>query len=302
MPDREHQAILADLDPPFSVLAPAQQTAPFVFCSPHSGRAYPAHFLAQSRLDPLALRKSEDCFVDQLFAHVVELGAPLLAAHFPRAYLDVNREPYELDPELFGRGLPDWANTQSPRVVGGLGTIARIVADGEEIYAPGTRLALEAGIVRIEQLYKPFHATLRRLLDETRARFGYAILIDCHSMPSTGPGHSPASRPQFVLGDRFGTACDGALVRYFRDTITALGYDVHLNRPYAGGFITEHYGRPQKGVHALQLEINRGLYVDENRLTATAGYHALQRNLEVLARRALIQIPQLLQQRAAAAE
>ena len=302
MPDRELSAIEADLDPPFSVVAPACQTSPFVFCSPHSGRVYPRHFLEQSRLDGLALRKSEDCFVDQLFAHVVEVGAPLISARFPRAYIDVNREPYEIDPELFGAPLPDWANTQSPRVIGGLGTIARIVADGEEIYPPRTRLPLDVALVRIERLYKPFHAALTALLDETRDRFGYAVLIDCHSMPSAGPGTSPASRPQFVLGDRFGTACDGALTRFYRDAVTALGYDVHLNRPYAGGYITEHYGRPLKGVHALQLEINRGLYVDERRMTATAGYHSLQRNLELLTRRALLQVPALLDQRAAAAE
>ncbi len=301
MSEQERQTILTEFDPPFTVLHPAVQTTPFVFCSPHSGRVYPQHFVSRSRLDAQALRKSEDCFVDQLFAHVCELGAPLIAARFPRAYLDVNREPYELDPDLFGRPLPDWANAQSPRVVGGLGTIARIVSDGEEIYGAEGKPSLDDALARIELLYKPFHAALSGLVETTRARFGCCILVDCHSMPSMTNSYV-AARPQFVLGDRFGTSCDGALVRYLRDSIGGLGYDVHLNRPYAGGYITEHYGRPLRDVHAVQLEINRGLYVDERTLTATAGYHALQRNLELLTRRLLERGPALLDRRAAAAE
>lgn len=299
MPQNELKSIVEELSPPFSVLQPLQQTSPFVFCSPHSGRVYPAEFLKQSRLDPLTLRKSEDCFVDQLFGHVAQLGAPLIAARFPRAFLDVNREPYELDPELFGRGLPDWANTQSVRVVGGLGTIARIVADGEEIYA-STPLPLQQALNRIELLYKPFHAALGGLVEATRQQFGYAILVDCHSMPSANGAGSPTSRPDFVLGDRFGASCDPRFTRLVKDTISALGYDVQLNRPYAGGYITEHYGRPSRQVHALQLEINRGLYLDEVRITATAGFHALARNLEVLSRRIFERAPQLIERRLAA--
>ncbi len=193
MPHRELSAIEAELTPPFEIRLPAEQTVPFVFCSPHSGRIYPASFLDQSRLSALALRKSEDCFVDELFAGVAARGAPLIAARFPRAYLDVNREPYELDPELFDEPLPPHANAQSVRVVGGLGTIARIVADGEEIYADP--LPLAAALVRIDRLYKPFHAALARLIDDTRERFGYAILIDCHSMPSATTGQQRSRAP-----------------------------------------------------------------------------------------------------------
>src|SRR5207344_3108545 len=161
MPEHERRSILAELTPPFTVVKPAVQTSPLVVCSPHSGRVYPKAFLAKSRLDPLTLRKSEDCFVDEIFAHVVDLGAPMIAARFPRAYLDVNREPYELDPELFTGRVPEFANTQSARVVGGLGTIARIVADAEEIYRE--RLPVGIAFERIERLYRAFHAALADL-------------------------------------------------------------------------------------------------------------------------------------------
>lgn len=298
MPQRTHSGHDDELNPPFSVLAPREQLAPFVFCSPHSGRIYPRDFLAASRLDPHTLRKSEDCFVDDLFSPVVSLGAPLLSARFPRAYLDVNREPYELDPELFSESLPSHANTQSVRVIGGLGTIARIVADGEEIYS--SRLTLEDALHRIDRLYRPFHAALADLLDRTRARFGYAVLIDCHSMPSATASQSSGTRPDFVLGDRFGASCDGRLTRQVRDVLSNQGYDVLLNRPYAGGFITEHYGRPPRGIHALQIEINRSLYLDEARLAPTLGFARLQKHLSQLAGRLFQVVPQILERRSAA--
>ena len=230
------------MTPPFTLLRPHEQLSPVVFCSPQSGRIYPKVFLEASRLDAHTLRKSEDCYVDELFEPVVALGAPLIAARFPRAYLDVNREPYELDPELFTGRVPEFANTQSARVVGGLGTIARIVADTEEIYRE--RLPIGAAFERIERLYRPFHAALAELLETTRKRFGIAVLIDCHSMPSATIGQAPGGRPHFVLGDRFGASCDAKLTRFIRDTLQGAGYDVQVNRPYAGGFITEYYGNP----------------------------------------------------------
>ncbi len=294
----ERCAIAAELTPPFRLLAPREQLAPFVFCSPHSGSVYPRAFLQSSRLDPLTLRKSEDCFVDDLFAPVADLGAPLLAARFPRAYLDVNREPYELDPELFADALPSHANTQSVRVVGGLGTIARIVADGEEIYTD--RLEVAQAMARIECLYKPFHAALADLIDGTRKRFGYVVLIDCHSMPSTSSGQAGSNRPDFVLGDRFGASCDSRLTRSAREVLVGLGHEVQLNRPYAGGFITEHYGRPSHGIHALQIEINRALYLDEATLQPTAGFNALRKDLMHLATTLFAKLPQILERRAAA--
>lgn len=262
----------------FHVAPPRIHTSGFVFSSPHSGRYYPQDFLESARLDAQALRKSEDCLVDALFAGMPVLGAPLIMALYPRAYLDLNREPYELDPELIEAPLPAHANTQSIRVAGGLGTVARIVADGEEIYA--RRLALNAVLDRIERFYFPFHAELNRLIEAASARFGYAVLIDCHSMPSAQavPGGGP--RPDVVIGDRFGSSCDPRVVRLMRDAFHRHGYDVAMNRPYAGGFITEHHGRPAHGVHALQIELNRGLYLDERRLTATANFAAVKADLE----------------------
>ncbi len=298
MPERERRSIAAELEPPFLLVAPRVQTTPFVFCSPHSGRVYPQAFLNRSRLDAHGLRKSEDCYVDELLAGVAGLGAPLIAARFPRAYVDANREPYELDPELFTGPLPPFANTQSVRVVGGLGTIARIVADSEEIY-PG-RLPVAVALERIERLYKPFHAGLAKLLDATRSRFGIAILIDCHSMPSTPIGQPNAVRPDFVLGDRFGASCDNKLTRFLKDVLSGQGHEVHVNRPYAGGFITEHYGRPAQGCHALQLEMNRALYLNEASFERSSGFPALQQTLTHVLGRLIRDLPDLIGGRAAA--
>ena len=298
MPARDCSPIPAELLPPYVVSAPEMQVAPFVLCSPHSGRTYPTSFVELSRLGPLSLRKSEDCFVDDLFAPVAAAGVPLIAARFPRAFLDVNREPYELDPELFSEPLPDYANTQSVRVAGGLGTIARIVADGEEIYRH--KLSLAAGLARVEQLYIPFHAALCDLIETTRRRFGYAILIDCNSMPSASMAPAGGPRPDIVLGDRFGASADGKITRFLKDALSNLGYEVHMNRPYAGGYITEHYGRPARDVHAVQIEINRGLYLDELTMRPKAGFDKLQRDLQALAAPLFNDLPALLEHRAAA--
>ncbi len=274
------------------------QTAPFVFSSPHSGRVYPDEFLALSRLDPQTLRKSEDCFVDRLFRAVAGLGAPLLSARFPRAYLDLNREPYELDPELVDEPLPAHANTQSIRVAGGLGIVARIVADGENIYRE--RLSLASVLARIDKLYFPFHGELNRLIENTRSQFGYAVLVDCHSMPSAAmtPGGGP--RPDIVIGDRYGASADPHLSALIRDAFAKRGYKVQMNRPYAGGYITEHQGRPVRGVHAVQLEINRGLYINEQTFTENSGYPGLEAALSAIAAELFRTVPALFEYRAAA--
>ncbi|WP_417687206.1 N-formylglutamate amidohydrolase [Roseibium sp.] len=268
--------------PPFEVLAPADQRLPFVFNSPHSGCQYPKSFLNASRLDERSIRRSEDAFVDNLFRHVVPLGAPLLRAHFPRAYLDVNREPYELDPKMFDGRLPSYANVRSIRVAGGLGTVARIVSESHEIYRH--RLPVSEALMRIEGIYKPYHSALRRLLAQTHVTFGYAVLIDCHSMPSTVRCQSSNQRPDFILGDRYGTSCSPDLTEYAASILEGLGYSVSRNKPYAGGFITEHYGRPARGLHALQLEINRGIYMDEPSHTPHAGFERLKQDLAIFAR------------------
>lgn len=299
MPDRELAAIRTELSPAFIVGEPAHWSAPVVYCSPHSGRVYPDHFLAQSRLDPHTLRKSEDCYIDVLFASAPTYGAPLIAAQFPRAYLDVNREPYELDPSLFEEPLPSYANAHSPRVIGGLGTIARIVGDGAEIYAHP--LSLDAALARIDGLYRPFHAALKDLIERARQKFGYAILLDCHSMPSNSmSGGGLRARPDIVLGDRFGTSCDGIVMGFLHRAFHDLGYNVHVNRPYAGGYITEHYGRPSTGTDALQIEINRGLYLDETTLEPTAGFSNVQSDVETVIERLSFELPDLLERPAAA--
>ncbi len=280
MSPREVEAIETELSPPFTVARPDVLQLPLVFNSPHSGRVYPKAFLAASRLDSLALRRSEDAYVEELFAFVTGLGAPLLYAHFPRAFLDVNREPYELDPVLFRDGLPHYANTQSVRVVGGLGTIARIVSESDEIYREP--LSVGAALERINRLYTPYHETLASLLDDALRAFGCAVLIDCHSMPSTPITDQGGVRPDFVLGDRFGTSCYGELTRLAANQLKAQGYAVALNKPYAGGYITEHYGRPHKAQHVLQIEINRALYMDEMTFAKSEGFARLRGNLEAM--------------------
>jgi len=267
--------------PPFEILTPASHRAPIVFNSPHSGRCYPEAFLKRSRLDPVTIRRSEDMMVDELFRPVVGCGAPLLRAVYPRAYLDVNREPFELDPKMFSGRLPSFANSQSLRVAGGLGTIPKVVCDAATIYpAPWP---VDHALRRINAIYRPYHDALRRLLAETHVAFGSAVLIDCHSMPSTLRNGENRLRPDFVLGDRFATSCMPALVERAASSLRSLGYTVCRNKPYAGGFITEHYGRPQRGLHALQIEVNRALYMDEEKLELHSGFGKLQNNLAVLA-------------------
>ena len=267
---------------PWEVLAPNEQTVPLVFASPHSGRTYPLQFVAASNLDWTTLRGSEDAFIDEVFATAPEFGAPLLRAHFPRAYVDVNREPYELDAEMFSDQLPDHVTTKSPRITAGLGTIARVVTNGDEIYEKPLRFA-EARR-RIEACHLPYHLELRGLIDATLKRFGGCLLIDCHSMPSaSGPMNlRPESRVDVVLGDAHGSACARAVSELAEETLIELGFSVIRNKPYAGGYTTRHYGRPEEGVHVLQIEINRALYMDENRIQRGPGLSALVRRMERL--------------------
>jgi N-formylglutamate amidohydrolase len=201
-----------------------------------------------------------------------------LRAHFPRAFLDVNREPYELDPRMFDGRLPSFINARSMRVAGGLGTIARIVGEQQEIYA--RKLPVSEALARIDGLYKPYHRALRQLLQDQHRRFGLAILIDCHSMPSSGAHRDEGQRADIVLGDRFGTSAAPFFVEQIEEALRSRGYRVGRNRPYAGGFITEHYGNPAQSVHAIQIEVNRGLYMDERSLTKSDGFAALKADLD----------------------
>ena len=263
---------------PVRLSRPAQQSVPLVFASAHSGRDYPAEFIAAARLDALALRRSEDGFVDELFAAAPAHGAPLLAATFPRAFCDANREAWELDPAMFEERLPSWVNTGSARVGAGLGTIARVVASGEAIYRRKLRFA-EAER-RVSLYWEPFHAALRELVETTRRQFGACLLVDCHSMP--GNCSAPQPPADVVLGDAHGTACAAAVTRRAEQALAGMGYRVRRNDPYAGGYITRHYGRPHEGIHALQIELCRPLYMDETRMVRLPAFGQVQRDMTAL--------------------
>ncbi|MGM4990073.1 MULTISPECIES: N-formylglutamate amidohydrolase [unclassified Tardiphaga] len=277
-----------ELSPPFEIVEPANWRAPIIFNSPHSGSVYPAEFLSASRIDVTALRRSEDSFMDELIAGLSDHGFPVVRVHFPRSYVDVNREPYELDPRMFNGRLPSFANTRSMRVAGGLGTIPRVVGDGQEIYRE--RLDVDDALTRIEALYKPYHRALRRLINKAHQTFGTVILVDCHSMPSIGISREEPRRPDVVVGDRYGTSCATILAEVVEGTFGGLGYSLGRNKPYAGGFITEHYGNPASGLHAIQIELNRAIYMDERRRERTARFDQIAADFTVLAD-ALAKIP-----------
>jgi N-formylglutamate deformylase len=274
-PDGNHgtfDAVLSALHAhPFKIHRPDAQRVPFVFASPHSGRLYPAGFVAQSKLDPLSLRRSEDAYVDALFGGAIALGAPMIAARFPRAYLDVNRAASELDPAMFDGALGVRVEVPNARVNAGLGVIPRVVRDGAEIYA--SKLSPAAAQERIARLHEPYHAALARLMDETLQHFGVAILIDCHSMPSA------ASIPDIVLGDRFGASASPHLMRLAEHAFEQCGFSVARNAPYAGGYTTHLYGRRDNGVHALQIEINRSLYLNEHSIAPGANFEQVKSRL-----------------------
>lgn len=297
----------SECDSPFDVLEPEVLESCIVLSSPHSGSIYPPAFLASARLDPISLRRSEDAFVDRLVEGAVASGMPLLRARFPRAFLDVNREPYELDPRMFDGRLPPFVNSRSVRVAGGLGTIARVVGEAQEIYA--RRLTVDEGIGRIDRLYKPYHAALQLLLDRARARFDCAVLVDCHSMPShhavTAAGshvREDRLKADIVIGDRYGTSCHPAIAAVLDDSLTSLGYAVERNKPYAGGFITEHYGRPSDNRHALQVEINRALYMDERAIRPNAAFDKVATDMAEALSQLAIMLREPLDQGAIAAE
>ena len=192
-----------------------------------------------------------------------------------------NREPYELDPRMFSGRLPSFANTRSMRVAGGLGTIPRVVGDGQEIYRE--RISVDDALGRIELLYKPYHRALRRLINRAHQTFGTVVVVDCHSMPSVGVSRDEPRRPDVVIGDRYGTSCAPLLADTVEGTMSRLGYSVGRNKPYAGGFITEHYGNPASGLHTIQLELNRAIYMDERRRARGARFTQVTSDFAVLA-------------------
>lgn len=255
---------------PFTLNIPEVQTTSVIFASPHSGRDYPWNFLNGSVLDERTIRSSEDAFVDLLFDCSPQFGAPLLAATAPRAFIDLNRSADELDPALIA-GLRK--STHNPRVNSGLGVIPRVVANGRAIYRG--KLTLQEATARIDDHWRPYHDQLQALLDRTSASLGEAILIDCHSMPheaidSVGTRGTP--HPQIVLGDRFGAAADSAIVDRIEAAFAGAGLRVVRNTPFAGAFTAQHYGRPSRRQHVVQIEIDRSLYMNEKLVRPNANF------------------------------
>jgi N-formylglutamate amidohydrolase len=266
----------------FEIFRPCGPASPLVFASPHSGRIYPPGMMAASRLGAEAIRRSEDVWVDQLIAGATDFGACVIAARLARVYLDVNREAWELDPAMYSDELPAYARARTARVAAGLGAIARIVAEGEEVYA--RKLTFAEAQARVEAVHHPYHAALGDLVEASLEAHGLTILLDWHSMPSAAARLAGGGVCDVVLGDRFGGACAPAVARMVERELRGLGYAVSRNTPYAGGYTTEHYGRPARGVHALQIEVNRALYVDEATLAPTAGFARLKGDLQGLFR------------------
>lgn len=264
--------------PTFEVLEPSSPPVPFVFSAPHSGTVYPRDLVDGTQLDWLTLRRSEDTFVDTLFEDVTSVGAPLIRARFPRVYVDLNRDKNELDPDMFDGPLGVAVCKDSSRVAGGLGVIAKIVGERQEIYRG--RLPAGEAAHRIERFWRPYHDALGGRLEAAVAEFGCAVLVDCHSMPSGAVkceervGH----RPDIVLGDRFGTSCSPQLGDEFARLLRRRGFVIGRNRPYAGGYITERHGRPPR-VHAIQLEINRATYMDEASFVRTPDFEGVKQQL-----------------------
>jgi len=253
---------------------PRERTSPVIFASPHSGRDYPQDFLAQAVLDPHAIRSSEDAFVDRLFDTAPDLGAPLLAARAPRAYIDLNRAADELDPSVI-EGIA--RAPHNPRISSGLGVIPRVVAGGRAIYRG--KLPLAEAEARIRRFWHPYHQALAALVEETRVAFGQAVLIDCHSMPHeaieahTRPGQP---RPDVVLGDRYGATAGREVMEWVEAAFAGAGLRVGRNAPFAGAYVAQAYGRPSRGVHVVQVEIDRALYMDEVRVEPLAGFEGFR--------------------------
>ncbi len=265
-------------DPAFDLTRPHTRDTSVIFASPHSGREYPAAFLRTAVLDEHEIRSSEDAYVDHLFSAAARYGAPFLAAGAPRAYVDLNRAPEELDPALI-EGIRRAAH--NPRIASGLGVIPRVVANGRAIYRG--KLGLDEVHMRLNRVWRPYHDTMQALIDESHSAFGEAILIDCHSMPHEAlDSVVPAGggRPDVVLGDRFGAAAANSVVERIEAALTSAGLKVVRNTPFAGAYITQHYGRPSQRQHVVQIEIDRALYMDERRVEPHAGYEAFRKVLE----------------------
>lgn len=258
----------------YEIVHPDKRVTSVVFASPHSGRDYPASFVKRTILDEHTIRTSEDAFVDRLFDSATQFGAPFLKAGAPRAYIDMNRSADELDPALI-EGVRGGGH--NPRIASGLGIIPRVVANGRIIYSG--KMSLAEAQARISGYYHPYHTALQKLLDESHARFGEAILVDCHSMPHEavdGVVRAGKPRPEIVLGDRFGAAADAGIVDQIESAFLDAGFRVARNTPFAGAYTTSHYGRPSRRQHAVQIEIDRSLYMNEQLIRPNNNFSAFR--------------------------
>ena len=264
---------------PFIIYEPAQLTSSIVFATPHSGRNYSLDFLDRIILDAHAIRASEDAFVDQLFLPVTAVGAPLLAALVPRAFVDLNRSCEELDPAL----IEDMRSAgSSARVTSGLGVVPRVVAAGRPIYHG--KISMVEAQARLQDVWYPYHQRLQVLLDATRTKFGHVVLIDCHSMPheAANPGLRSKTSPEIVVGDRFGAAADLKVTDCVQAAFTDAGFRVSRNMPFAGAYISQHYGKPKRGQHVIQIEIDRSLYLDEASIEPLSSFADFQTRLHTV--------------------
>lgn len=261
----------------YYLIHPERRTTSVVFASPHSGRDYPWSFLRRTALNEHSVRSSEDAFVDQLFDSAPRAGAPFLKAGAPRAFVDLNRGSNELDPALI-EGVGHQGH--NPRVASGLGVIPRVVANGKAIYSG--KITLAEANARIDSYWRPYHEVLQGQLDQAQLMFGQAILIDCHSMPHEAMdsvARRGLRRPEIVLGDRFGAAADTAIVDRIEAAFSRAGLVVARNTPFAGAYITHTYGRPASGRHAVQIEIDRALYMNERLIRPNGNFEAFRRLL-----------------------
>ena len=253
---------------------------PILFASPHSGGLYPEAMLETIRVPLIDLRRTEDAFVEELFADAPKSGGQLIYANYARGYVDLNRDARELDPAMFHDGPPRKVVVASPRVEAGLGCLPRVAARGEPIY--DGQISRAEGEYRLAQVHDAYHGYIRGALDRFKEVHGVAVLIDCHSMPSRQPGRRKLA--DIVLGDRYGSSCDSRLTSVAERTFRDLGYTVSRNAPYAGGYTTRCYGRPKRGVHALQIEINRSLYMDEQKVVRHDNFNALKQDIMAVSR------------------
>lgn len=274
MPDSLAKTDGKDVGSIVRVVRPDQPNArPVILASPHSGRDYLPRLCAETRVPVEKLRRSEDAYVDLLIEGAPVSGASLVCALFPRVFIDVNRAAGELDAGMYRDRLPERTDPPSRRVACGLGVIPRVGSDGQSLYV--RRMQFADAQERLSTFYEPYHRNLAALIDETRTRFGFAIVLDMHSMPEhSAPGVG------FVLGDRFGRSCDPRITEAIETGLRDRGFVTVRNTPYAGGHTTEHYGRPDSGVHVIQIEINRALYLNESRVTMTPGFESFRAELQ----------------------